>query len=307
MKIFFRQSLSLFMMGVLLISGGMINGVRAEVVELPEFPDWSKPNGGMTQPAETERKAGPTTTPQPAEKGMPSSAVPQSGVPLKTIIVPAQTLVSISLDKNLSSKSSQVGEPVLATVVESVYLGPYLAVPAGSQISGNLSQVNGTHSKDGRGPYLVLKFDTLKRPQDAYVMDFHGSLVTYKAGLTGQEYAWRLPSPKEKNLVTMKGMLAGAASGAMINPIFGPFLGAGASLLQSVVRGSIARGGEVSLKAKETLSIAVDEAFQVPISENGTETVGTPQGEVKAPEIEVSQPAASPVNGETPLAPDRLR
>lgn len=237
-----------------------------------EVQPQAQPEAPVSQPASGAEQASPLpqTVPPPL---MPEQVdADKLKIPDKGVIVPSNTVVTVALDKTLSTSRSQPGQEVTGTVVEDVYVGPYKVIPKGTLVHGVVQEVNRKRDKDGRNPFLMIRFDTLKRPDDLYSLAFQGTLITYKSGLTRQEYAWRLPSPREKSLVNLKTALAGAVSGAFINPIFGPLVGAGASLLRSAVVDRVARGsGSVEVKAKAPVPIAVDESFTVPVAEYSPE------------------------------------
>jgi hypothetical protein len=186
---------------------------------------------------------------------------------VKNILVPPNSVMYITLQQPLHSKQNQVGENVQATVIEPVYVGPYLAVPSGSTIIGQVTHVNDKKDKEGRHPYIVVQFKGLKRANEPNLTPMHASLIAYKNGIRGHEYVWKLPDPKERKRENIKSAVKGALSGIFLNPLFGPPLGAGAAILRNSVTDKFARGGNVEIKANEPLPIAIDEGFTVSVSE----------------------------------------
>ncbi len=185
----------------------------------------------------------------------------------KSLMIPTNTVLSIKLDQGLDSDTTQKGEPVSATVQEPIYIGPYLVIPAGSRIGGAVTHVNNRHSNNGEHPYIVVGFNTLKRPNENVIHPFAGSLVAYKTGLRGQDYVWALPNKADKRKSTMKSTLGGAVSGLMINPIFGPLVGGAAGFFKNSLTDRIARTGDVEIKANQAVPISIEQAISLPVEE----------------------------------------
>lgn len=93
-------------------------------------------------PAARERKAGPSS---PAEKGEAAKApaaetpAPAPPPPPPPIVVPAGTTLSVTLGTGLSSKSSSAGQGFNGTLANSVSVGGVTAIPAGSAVSGTVT------------------------------------------------------------------------------------------------------------------------------------------------------------------------
>ncbi len=171
------------------------------------------------------------------------------------------------MDQALNSKRNKKGDSVRATVTQSLYLGPYLAIPKGTKITGQITQINAKTDKLGRHPYIVVDFEQLKRASDTKSEPFSGKLIAYKVGLNGSESLGKLPQKGDGLGFSLRGIIGGAVSGAFINPIFGPIIGAGASIAQSVLTHEVARGGEVNLEAHQDVAIAVEHGFPVAVQE----------------------------------------
>lgn len=222
------------------------------------------------QPEEIRGAASPAS-PLPGEKpSMQAASPPESTLQpagkIKELVVPPGSVLMIALEQALNSDRNMPGEQINATVTEPLQLGPYLAVPKDSRIVGTITHINSGRASTGdKHPYVVVAFTALKRPEDQAYIPFSGSLIAYKNGLRGHEYVWRLPQKGDKARSNLKSVAAGAISGAFINPLFGPLLGAGAGLLKSSVMDGFARGGSIKIKARDPLPISVEEAFAVPV------------------------------------------
>lgn len=213
-------------------------------------------------------------------KPVKSAAKPKSAE--KTMVVPPNTVLMVQLQDALHSGKNNLGDPVHATVTEPVFLGPYLAIPAQSELVGRITQLNDKRDELGRYPYIVVTFNAVRLPEREQVLPFSGSLIAYKNGLRNQDYIWELPNKDERKRNHMKGIVGGALSGFFINPVLGPPIGAGAALLKNGLTDKFARGGSVKIKANEPLPIATDEAIPVPVALNPA----NPVAEAKLSDLE---------------------
>lgn len=188
----------------------------------------------------------------------------------RSVLAPAQTVVNISLAAPLNTNSSQIGEPVTATVKEPVYIGPFLAMPEGSELHGIIADLNKTRRENGPNPYIVVEFNSLSLPDSDHSLPFNGELIAYKTGLKRQDYIWRLPQKGDKMKKRLGSMLEGAGYGALINPLFGPVVGAGVGLLKSVAIDKLTEKASVRINAKDIIPISVQQDFELPVQRPAT-------------------------------------
>jgi len=185
---------------------------------------------------------------------------------IHTIAVPAETVMNITLSAPLNSKNAQIGDPVTAIVKDPVYVGPFLAVPASSILSGKITDLNRVAQKNGTNPYIFVDFTTLHRPGDIASIPVNAALIAYKTGLLREDYLWKLPQKKDKLKNHLGSALEGATVGFFANPILGPIIGAGAGILKSVTLDKVAQRGVIKLRSNEEIPVAVQSSFKVPIS-----------------------------------------
>jgi type IV secretion system protein VirB10 len=76
------------------------------------------------------------------------------------IIVPAGTAIQLTLMSAVKSKSTKAGDTVRAVVAFPVTIGTELAIPAGTFVDGNVSQVM-AHPKGGQPPLFRVHFTRL--------------------------------------------------------------------------------------------------------------------------------------------------
>lgn len=142
---------------------------------------------------------------------------------MKTVELPAGTVFKISLNDDVSSKTSQVGDPVTFTVQEDVSVGDVLVLPKGAQGSGVVTKVSRPKSF-GRSGTLDVSFDQVFSVDDEVIPTVLG------------------PEAKEK--LKMEAAAVGASTiGALA---LGPI---------GLVGGFFVKGKDVSLPAGSTLYI----------------------------------------------------
>jgi hypothetical protein len=151
------------------------------------------------------------------------------------------------------------------TVKEPVYIGPYLAVPAASQISGKVTAIKKKAEKNGPNPYVVVNFNQMKRPDSAHTVPIDAELIAYRTGLKKTDYLWKLPQPKSAWKTRLGSMAEGALVGFFINPVVGTPIGAGAGLASSMTLDRMTRRSGVSIKSGVVIPIAVQQAFKVSV------------------------------------------
>lgn len=96
-----------------------------------------------------------------AAKPVASTSKPAPAAPTR-ITVPTGTLLSLSLDSALTSKTAKVGDPVRARVTSDVNVDGRVAIPAGATVAGSVIQVVSGSDRIGGVPTLGISFDRLE-------------------------------------------------------------------------------------------------------------------------------------------------
>jgi hypothetical protein len=218
-----------------------------------------------------------------AETAQPRPTLQQT-ITKHNLVVPADTVLFISIASPLSSNKSQIGEIVHAVVLEAIYLGPYLVIPKGAVLEGKVTHVNAHKDDEGRHPYIVAEFTKLKPDTSSESLTMHALLIAYKTGIIAHEYDRQLPQNGSNAGSVIKSVISGAISGAMFNPLFGAPLGAGTGLVQSLVVNKFAQGGSVHIKAEKPFPIALDQPLVVSVPEPPPEN--GPKDTMKNPPVE---------------------
>lgn len=186
-----------------------------------------------------------------APKKTEVASLPAPPPPPPPITVPSGTQLTVALDQDLSSKTAMQGQPFEARVANSIVIDGRVAVPAGSRVSGTITDVISGSRKIGATPTLGLAFDSLVLP-DGERIRIDGDLVEHGASEKGRDAAK---------------ILGGAAAGAILghqvkNNNTGKILG---GLLGGAVGAVAAQktGTEVEIAAGSELTIALGQSFQV--------------------------------------------
>lgn len=98
------------------------------------------PSQAASAPAEKPASAAPAPAPAAAPAPAPTPApAPAPPPPPPPVVVPAGTTLSVRLGSALSSKTSNAGEGFNGTLSNSVSVGGATAIPAGSAVSGTVT------------------------------------------------------------------------------------------------------------------------------------------------------------------------
>ena len=197
------------------------------------------------------------TAQQPAseETGQQASqaAAPRASAQV-LITVPQGTEVDVTLSTDVGSETSQVGDSVTATTVSPIVIGDRVAIPAGSTVHGQVTEVlSGTKGLkiSEKGGIVVLVFDAVKTPQ--------GSSTPINASVA------RIASSKG----TTTGIIGGsAAGGALLGKILGgesKDAAVGAVLGGAIGTGIAAgtKGKELKIPAGTQLTMVLDQDLSI--------------------------------------------
>jgi hypothetical protein len=125
-------------------------------------PNASAPGQAVVPPAQQSPQSPGSDG---AVHGLPNTqdAVPPSAPRIETRTVSAGTNVTGSLQSNVSTTTSQVGERVVLTTVEPVRSGGEVVIPAGSKLIGKVTYVKAAGRIKG-GAALTMRFQKLETP-----------------------------------------------------------------------------------------------------------------------------------------------
>ncbi|HXV77919.1 MAG TPA: hypothetical protein VD788_16530 [Candidatus Polarisedimenticolaceae bacterium] len=151
---------------------------------------------------------------------------PEPAVREVEVTLPASTALAVEFTSGLSSDESVAGDPVRVVVVRDVVQDGRVAVPAGSQVSGQVAEVKSGRKIGGRSR-VVLEFDTLELPEgDRFpvrsTIEYAGKSQTGKDAATiggstaGGAILGRVLGGDDKDKSTAIGAVVGAAVGTAV-------------------------------------------------------------------------------------------
>jgi len=130
-------------------------------------PRASTPRRTTTTASRTPRRAPAAPAPAPApsrtETARHEEPAPAPRHEPTRVTVPAGTNITAEVTSGVSSATAQVGDSVSARIAQDVYAGGELAIPAGSRVSGTVTDVQGLRRVGGRAR-LAVRFDSVELP-----------------------------------------------------------------------------------------------------------------------------------------------
>ena len=136
-------------------------------------------------------------------------AVPARAAVVRTLTIPDNAVLDVTLDTAHSSETSRVEERVSGTVASPVVIDGVTAIPAGAKLTGHVTSVEDSGKVKGRAE-LGLRFTRLQTGSVTYDIDT-------------KPLSWVAESTKKEDAVKIG---AGAAAGAVIGAITGGKKGA---------------------------------------------------------------------------------
>lgn len=211
------------------------------------------------QAAQREREAKAKKAAQARRSSNNSTAVvanstPATAAPVRVrepVEVPAGTQLAAALSSNLSTKTSKVGDAFEARLTSDLMIDGERLAPAGSRVTGTVTDVVSGSNSIGALPRLSLKFDNLE------ILD--GQRIAIRGEFTQQ-------GQSEKGRDAAK-ILGGAAAGAIIGhqvkhndtgTVVGGLLGGAAGAVVAKKTGT-----EVELPDGATVTITLADSFKL--------------------------------------------
>ena len=188
--------------------------------------------------------------------------------------VAAGTQFSATLRNSINSETTQVGEQVQATISQPIYSGSELVIPAGSTVTGQVTNViSAKHFKFGANGRVELTFNQVQTP-DGRSFPMTAKINTDQLRLSGGTGMGRvghsllttgIGAGGGAALGTGLGAIVGGMSGGRMGmatgmgAVFGSAMGGGVGLLDAGYR----KGNEVQIPAGTNLPIVLQSTLQV--------------------------------------------
>lgn len=192
--------------------------------------------------------------------GYNSNAADNTTLRGRLVSIPKGTLLTLHTDQPITSYAAHVGDPITASLENDVYVNDAVAIPAGSQVLGQVANVNSAGHLGKHGD-IDVRFDSVKLP-DGRVVAINAHIVTKdKSGvLKGDTYTMDVSkgvgiSAGGAGIGTLMGTAAGGLLGSVgTGALFGLGVGALGGMGYAVAR----KGKEVVVPAGSRLSVMVD-------------------------------------------------
>lgn len=224
--------------------------------------------GPTTQTSEAAMQAA-QTAPSPGASSVPGTAAPTSATSSNAsakIELPSGTHIPLVLHNAVSTRSAQPGDPVYFETSFPVMLNGKIIVPAGSWVSGEVTEAKRPGRVKGRAE-LMIRLTTLILP-NAYVVSLTAS--PSNAGTGGGETTNREgkvigDSDKASDAGTVaKTTAAGAGIGAIASrSAAGAGIGAGVGAAAGLGAVLLSRGPEAELPRGTTLDAVLDHSIML--------------------------------------------
>lgn len=242
----------------------------------PVQPATQSPAG--QNPAASSPSAQPSTDaasaqPSGSSAGTASTGAGNAALPLATPVsrnanmkveVPGGTHIPLVLHNAISTRSARPGDPVYFETLFPVMINGHVAIPAGSYVSGEVTESKRPGRVKGRGE-LMIRLKTLILP-NAYMVDLNA--VPSNAGSGGNETTNNEgkiigDSNKGGDVGTVaKTTAAGAGIGAIAGrSAAGAGIGAGVGAAAGLMAVLLTRGPEAELPRGSTVEAVLDRAI----------------------------------------------
>jgi hypothetical protein len=183
----------------------------------------------------------------------------------RVISIPKGTLLSIHTDVPINSSAAHIGDPVNATLENDVYVNDAVAIPAGSQVLGQVASVNNA-SHLGKHGEIDVRFDSVKLA-DGRVVPINAHIVTKDQSgiLKGDTYTMDVAkgvgiAAGSAGVGTLMGTAAGSLLGsAGAGAVFGLGVGALGGMGYALAR----KGKDVVVPAGARMSVMIDSPVTV--------------------------------------------
>jgi len=230
----------------------------------PEQPAAQNPPAKDPPPAQTAAAAAsaPARDAAPAAESAPQPA-PSKTMPAR-VRIPSGTVLPLVLHNGISTRSAKVGDPVYFETLFPVMIEGRVAIPAGSYVSGEVTDSKRPGRVKGRGE-LMIKLNTLILP-NAYMVNLNA--VPSDAGTGGNETVDDegkiiADSDKATDIGTIaKTTAAGAGIGGLATQSAkGAGIGAGIGAAAGLMTVLLTRGPEAEMPRGTTVNVTLNRAL----------------------------------------------
>ena len=195
-------------------------------------------------PAAAERTAPPADAPARAERAVRTEAV------VRTVTVPDNTVLDVTLGTALASDTSRIEQRVTGTVASPFELDGITVIPAGSRLTGHVTNVDDSDKVKGRAE-LSFRFTTLTVDDTTY--DIDTKPLYYAAQSTKKDDAVKIGVGAAAGAIV--GAITGGKKGAAIGTAVGAGAGTGVVLATDGKEIRLAEGRKLKVSLTNPLTI----------------------------------------------------
>ena len=182
-----------------------------------------------------------------------SATVDRDAVRYRTVTLPAGTVIPLVLDSYVASDTSRIESPVRAHVRRPIVINGLTAIPAGSQLTGYITQAERGGRVSGHAR-VAFRFTRLTTPRSQQ-LDVRTSTVARVARSTKAKDARTIGIPAAGGAVV--GALVGGKKGAAIGAAAGAGGGTAVALSTRGPEVRLGRGAVASVRLLSPLTIRV--------------------------------------------------
>jgi len=179
----------------------------------------------------TATTGGATNAPISAATSAPAAAPVAPAARFTEVTIPSGTTLRLELTSAVGSDTSRVEQPVSATLRSPVTINGQVAVPAGSEVRGVVTDAEGSGRVKGRAR-IAVRFNSLRANGESYDIKTSG-------------YAQTAEATKKKDA---EKIAIGAGAGAALGAILG---GGGGAAKGAAIGGAGGTGVVLATKGKE--------------------------------------------------------
>ena len=211
------------------------------------------PEAPKPSPQVVDTTAAAAAAPEAARTGSGAAPNPVSeAARVREVTIPAGTTLTMALTSAVSSKSSSVEDPVNATLRRAIVVDGTTVVPAGSAVSGYVSEADRSGRVKGRAR-IGVRFTSLRADDARY--DIRTAAIAREAPGTKKKDAVKIGAGAGAGAVI--GALAGGKKGAAIGGAVGAGGGTGVVLATRGEEVTLGRGAVVTTRLTEPLTVRV--------------------------------------------------
>lgn len=213
-------------------------------------PDAPKPTAGAVDATASAVPPGPGA-PVSADRAAGADPAPEAAR-VREVTIPAGTTLTLALTSSVSSQSSNVEDPVNATLRRAIVVNGVTAVPAGAAVAGYVNEAERSGRVKGRAR-IGVRFTSLRADDTRY--DIRTAAIAREARGTKKKDAVKIGAGAGAGALV--GAIAGGKKGAAIGSAVGAGAGTGVVLSTRGEEVSLGRGAVVTTRLTEPITVRV--------------------------------------------------